>query len=81
MPARTDSDIRAETAAAWREHPTVELHATAPASSSTGATDKEISVDAAEGYVVIDTHGAARLDREQLATLRKRLDSAFQVIA
>lgn len=57
-----------------------EHESTADATNAAGDKDKLIEVTAFGGYVYVDTHGIAKLDREQLIALRKRLDRAFQVV-
>lgn len=71
------TELREATAAQWKTHPKSELHVTVP-SDGKGA---DVEIDAQDGYVVIDTHGAKRFDRDALTTLQKQLQAAFQVVA
>lgn len=57
-----------------------EHESTAVASDAKGENDKEIEITAFGGYVYLNTHGVAKVDREQLIVLRKQLDRAFQVV-
>lgn len=71
-----------ETAAKWRQHPKAEVHREFDATTGTGdekATQAELH--AADGFVVIDTHGQARMDRDQFVVFRKMVEQAFQVVA
>lgn len=78
---KKDESPAADVAKAWRAHPKAEVHADVAATSAQGRSEKDIEVHAADGVVLVNTHGEARLDRESLITLRKRLDEAFQVVA
>ena len=56
-----------------------EYEDTADATSASG-DEKEIEITAFGGQVYINTHGVAKLDRDGLIALRKRLDRAQQVL-
>lgn len=62
-------------------HPT-EYRGEAAASTPAGEEKKTATdVYAIGGKVFVNTHGEAVFDRDQLITLRKHLDAAFQTVA
>lgn len=79
--ASKDQEARERAAAAFRAHPRAEVHATIAGTSASGKTEKDIEIHAQDDFVTLNTHGEARLDRESLITLQKRLQQAFQVVA
>lgn len=82
MSAKNDTaSIREATQKAWKDHPKSELHVTVTGTTASGGAEKDIEIDAADGYLRINTHGEVRLDRESCITLQKRLEQAFQVVA
>lgn len=71
-----------ETAQKWREHPKAELHSEFDAATAGGEDKANLpEIHAQDGYIVLNTHGEARLDRDQVVVLRKLLEQAFQVVA
>ena len=46
-----------------------------------GEKAKPIDLRTMEGFVFLNTHGEARLDRDQAIDLRRQLDAAFQAVA
>lgn len=77
-----DEKLREETAAAWRGHRPAEFHGEFAATTGAGeAKASSPEVHAADGYVVVNTHGEARFDRESFVVFRKALEKAFQVVA
>jgi hypothetical protein len=78
---RETARLREATLAQWREHPKAELHVEVDVSLVSGRSEKRIELHALDGYVLLDSHGEVRLDRDAVITLRKQLDQAFQVVA
>lgn len=71
-----------ETAQKWREHPKAEVHGEFAAATVGGEEKANLpEIHAQDGYVLLNTHGEARLDRDQVVTFRKLLEQAFQVVA
>lgn len=53
---------------------------TVEATNVAGDDSKTVEIDAFGGYLYVQTHGVAKLGREEAIALRKRLDRAFQVL-
>lgn len=50
------------------------------AHSTSGKREKEITIEVAGGVVFLDTHGPARLERDEVIGFAKRLDRAAQAV-
>lgn len=81
--ARRDAaEVTVAAGRGWREHQRAEVHAEVFAATSTGEEKARMpEVHAADGVVVVNTHGEAHFDNESFLVFMKQLEKARQVVA
>lgn len=71
-----------EHARGWRSHVKAEVHAEVPAATGGGEEKAKMpEIHAADGLVVVNTHGEAHFDSESFLVFMKQLEKARQVVA